>query len=709
MSTPLRSVIDAGLMAMEPGRFQDFCLEFLPLYDARFKSLARFGHTADGKTRPGTPDLLKTDSTGNQIAVECGTEEDYWKEKTELDNWKPLKDARKCLAALDKLSEIVLISTRETPTNAPNTKTRVSTILQEQTSAEITLLTREDVSQFLSNTAHELVIQQLLQKFFPEAYSFFQHEAESQTLRAARNVASQVRVRADTLFSLLDQSINSGVTIQNASQFVVDQVNLLYSYRLQNIPSFQGILREQVSNLSLSHPLSKVWSVTGIPKIGKTSLVLQLAHSWTTLDTRWYDCPFSDYACAHAIAEDILGLFITEHDTIDILLRSDLALSDAIKQAGDVSNATVFIIDNVDNLPDDGIRLLLRVISSIKRHISPKNLAIIFLSNKRLPELLSVVDHEISAPAWEATELGLLLQLNGITCEPSNPTGFLFVLSTLSGGHPVLALSLARRYPTTKELLAHRFSASPEVGDEMLSREVQTFLYKELLVDADSQNFVQRLSTLVHSANEEIFEIIRLNVNPQIRQTSAVLLNKLGGVVVEGSAQAGYKIPEVFREIASRHISKEERKSVYYAIYQKLLRPSGSTIYADRTTNGIFYALLADELSVAYFWVTFLVGTAYKNSLPKPQLKAILLGLHWIRFLARPTALSDLVAHTLMLGVLSLAYSRIKDYSSAIEILNDTWIDFDQAGPLSPEQEKALQKASRFSYCGKSYRKGVSR
>ena len=59
MATVFRPLIQASLEIMEPGRFQDFCLHFLPCFADRFAGLERHGHTAGGKTRPGIPDLIK--------------------------------------------------------------------------------------------------------------------------------------------------------------------------------------------------------------------------------------------------------------------------------------------------------------------------------------------------------------------------------------------------------------------------------------------------------------------------------------------------------------------------------------------------------------------------------------------------------------------------------------------------------------------------
>jgi len=92
---------------MEAGRFQDFCLRFLPCFADRYAGLERFGHTTEGKTRPGTPDLIRTLESGKQIAVQCGTEERYWGPTNKVDELKPVQDIQKCLGKLDNLIEIV--------------------------------------------------------------------------------------------------------------------------------------------------------------------------------------------------------------------------------------------------------------------------------------------------------------------------------------------------------------------------------------------------------------------------------------------------------------------------------------------------------------------------------------------------------------------------------------------------------------------------
>ncbi len=98
---------------MEAGQFQDFCLRLLPSFHPRFSGIERHGHTASSKTRPGVPDLIKTLASGEEIAVECGTEERYWGPTDDVSNLKPYKDIAKCIETLAKPVEIVAIASRE--------------------------------------------------------------------------------------------------------------------------------------------------------------------------------------------------------------------------------------------------------------------------------------------------------------------------------------------------------------------------------------------------------------------------------------------------------------------------------------------------------------------------------------------------------------------------------------------------------------------
>jgi hypothetical protein len=132
-----RTLIETKLRGFEAGRFQEFVLRFLPLFDENHEGMIRHGHTEEGKTRKGVPDLLKTFPNGDQIGCECGTAEDYWsapKEVSDYPTWKPIEDGLKCLAKMARPIEVVLASNQPIPTNHPNAKTLVIDYLTKKES-----------------------------------------------------------------------------------------------------------------------------------------------------------------------------------------------------------------------------------------------------------------------------------------------------------------------------------------------------------------------------------------------------------------------------------------------------------------------------------------------------------------------------------------------------------------------------------------------
>lgn len=72
MSNIKNSMICETIKSMEQGEFQCFCLDLLPIHDSKYKGLKRFGHTAEGKTRKGTPDMLLTLEEASEIKLTGG-------------------------------------------------------------------------------------------------------------------------------------------------------------------------------------------------------------------------------------------------------------------------------------------------------------------------------------------------------------------------------------------------------------------------------------------------------------------------------------------------------------------------------------------------------------------------------------------------------------------------------------------------------------
>jgi hypothetical protein len=670
VSEVLRSLVEQGLETMEGGRFQDFSLEFLPLYDARFQGLSRLGHTAGGKTRAGTPDLLKTDASG-QTGVQCGTDEDYWPSEDSVEGSKPYEDALKCIRVLERPVEIVLVTNRETPARTPNIKLMIATALQRDSDARISLLGREDLSQFLITHLETERVRRLVAKFFPTASAALEARAHADRLRVLSAVAETRSVDIRTVLPIVDEAFTVTPEMRAATDYVLDRLDELSRCRLPALPTFGGVIRPSVAELPMASPHGKVWVVTGVPKVGKTNVIVQLATTWREGSAVWwFDCPLSDSEeCAEEIAADLVRLALPRVAPAS-LIRSQARLEAALTATRPMCSPTVIVVDNADRLPAAGLHRLGEILKLMRRHGALAQVACVFIAARRLGPLRAAVDETLTAPAWTPRELGLLLDHLGVTWEGEHREQYLDLLSTRSGGHPLLALVLARRHPDFSGLFLSVLNGVPSLGDEDLSREAQQLLYEDLLTDADSQNFVQRLSILLERTPTDVLEVLRTEVAPVIATSTSVLLDRLSPSVVEGSSENGFQVAFVFREIAKQMLSPAEQQVVYRAAADLLLTPQGRTVVADRTCTGIFYGVLAHDVHRSMFWTTTLLKRAVDQGLPNDVVAGLLSRLAFMPALRPPADLPGRFSHAVMLLAISHAHVHVGQREKAAEVLS---------------------------------------
>ena len=171
------SIINETIKSMEQGKFQCFCLGFLPIYDSKYKGLKRFGHNARGKTRKGTPDILLTLEDGKIIAVECSTEKNYWKQTEDIDKWKPCKDINKCIEKFkNDLKEIVLCSNQEQPTNKPMIDSEIIKLEKIKTLAIISIYDLAKIENILSKNIQNPLFGAIIKEYFHELYEIEQYK-----------------------------------------------------------------------------------------------------------------------------------------------------------------------------------------------------------------------------------------------------------------------------------------------------------------------------------------------------------------------------------------------------------------------------------------------------------------------------------------------------------------------------------------------------
>lgn len=246
-------LIETALEAFEGGRFQDFCLDFLPIYDARFEGLARVGHTAEGKTRAGTPDLLKTVGD-RQIAVQCGTDREYWPPERSIEASKPYQDATACVRKLRNLVEIVLITNRETPARTPNVRAAISAALARETTATVTLLGREALGQYVAANVNEPRVANLIADYFPIVARTLEGQREATRNRILREIARSQVIELGAALRVLDDAMRATTGVEEATAYALEQVQALGACRLRELPPFGGIVRASVAALPLERP-----------------------------------------------------------------------------------------------------------------------------------------------------------------------------------------------------------------------------------------------------------------------------------------------------------------------------------------------------------------------------------------------------------------------------------------------------------------------
>jgi hypothetical protein len=318
-----------------------------------------------------------------------------------------------------------------------------------------------------------------------------------------------------------------------AEEYVVSQLRVMGSCKTTFPENFTGLRRDSVEQLPLHNPLGQTWLLLGIPKIGKSSILTQLQSAWQGLDVRLFDIPpDADAAVAREIAFELLHSLVPGQDAERLVTLSS-ARQEALPRAGISSTPTplVIAVDGSENIPDAGLRLLSAVLCDVK-HAGIGGWSCVFVSNKPLPSL-TVIDETIAAPKWTGGELKQLLAAEGVA---SPNDAYLDLLVVISGGHPLIALALARRSPTRRDLVRRRLIAHE---DDPLSIEMTHFLFDELLADPDLRTFACRLSLLVTRHKRPVLDAIR-NVEPVVSTPTPVAIGKLEKVLVEGNPDIGY-------------------------------------------------------------------------------------------------------------------------------------------------------------------------
>ena len=672
--------ISGALRAMEQGAFQDFCLDFLPLLDPSYKGLERHGGTVEGKTRKGTPDLIKTLSNGKQIAVQCSVTTGYWKspkEESKFLTWKPCEDIDKCLQHLNNIEEIILCSNQEVPTNKPNVKADILSYAKHKTNARITLLCCADIENFLTDNVATPDFEALFKNHFPKIHERIGFLKEAQGNKLALELLKERPVSLDNVLEIATDAVRNLTDLKEAKAYALKKIDELRSkFERESLPDAGKVVRRIPENFPLMRPIGVIQTLLGVPKIGKTSLVTQCANHWKAkkINIHWFDCPIEEVetkSLVKDISRAIWVCFLTPNKASE-LAEGIIGLQsiDLDRLRYKLDHPTIYVLDNAEFLSPNTTKSLCMFLSKLKSLSVLSHIGLVFVSNKSLKCLCPTISNEFSAPPWNRAELKALLSNKLPKHKYYQNDKYLEILETMSSGHPLIALALARKFPSIERLILSSFEG-PSLAREDLTAEVKNLLFEDILKgDRDALSYVLRLAPLVFKANDKTIHAIAKKIKPVIAKPFVLVLDKLSGTVIEGDKKQGYGVSFVYREVAKKQLSLQEQQEIYDIVSIELLTPEDGTLNAIDVTNGVFYALLAKQFKRAFYWTIGLLKSTVSKNLPKSQVRNILDRLEIVTFV-KPSYDSKLLAmHYLVLLSMATAHAHIKEYKKTVDVLN---------------------------------------
>lgn len=636
-----RGFLETTLQNMEAGRFQEFMLKFLPALDARYAGIVRYGGTEFGKTKPGVPDSIKTLANGDEIACECGTELDYWtppKDPAEFgEKWKPAADALKCLKRLTRPVEIVVASTRAIPQGHPSAKTQLIDFLKQHSPATVLPISSENIAAWFESNAFSPKGRELLRQFFPEVFENLGSSVRNDMLEATFRHSDQLGLPVALIQKIVES--NPNLSEGEISGLVQEQLGYNSShFRLAANTPFRGISRVDSAPSALRQPTDRCLQLLGIPKIGKSWLcqeALEAGH----LASVCYLVPTHDALLSEfldAVLVDICSEFWPRRDVVAARKKNQI-LQLPVGDARAPAQPKVFVVENAHLLRKSDLAELAEAVRFLRSAGLFKSIGMILVANKTIATQMSAVDETCVAPAWTREQLLRLLEQQKISISATDADKYGDLLCSMSGGHPLSAVSLARRFPSGVALVtAMATQAKPDPQDIDLSNELKNVLYQEILTSSDKQNLVQRVSLLLNRADSKVLEWLRLKVQPPILASVDVLFDEIGGAVLDGDPKTGLAVSPTFKKVASQRMSPEESRAVYRMMANELFRPVNRTFDAAALIDSVWYSMLAGDLGKAFSGASFVLFGVSKKKPDAAILKALMSRLDFLQWIIVP-------------------------------------------------------------------------
>ncbi|GAI90649.1 unnamed protein product, partial [marine sediment metagenome] len=224
------------------------------------------------------PDNLLTLEDGKIIANECSTQKNYWKQKKDLNKWKPCADINKCIEKCkNNLKEIILCSNQEQPGLNPCLDSEIIKFARNKTSAKITIFDCAKIEDIISENIQNSLFGIIIENYFPKLYEIL-----------------EVKEPIKQMIKTLENSMLKKVNFNNESLLLKKEINIEGTkYQRYALPCPGEVTRILPDDFCILKPIGSIYTLLGIPKIGKTSLMAKLAKIWQKqqIEVKWYDCP----------------------------------------------------------------------------------------------------------------------------------------------------------------------------------------------------------------------------------------------------------------------------------------------------------------------------------------------------------------------------------------------------------------------------------
>lgn len=626
-----RGILESTLQNMEAGSFQELMLQLLPAMNPKYVGITRFGGTSFGKTTTGVPDLLKVLATGEMIACECSTEEDYWvppKDTAHIEKWKPISDAIKCLDSLQNPIEIVLASNQELSKKHPRAKAQVIAVLKPRTQAAITPLSCEDLGVWFQTHCASARGAELIRQFFPEIHenigAWRRREVAEETLRQSSLAGFPV----DTIERIVNHHL--GRDEKEIAELVAAQIGYSSDRFTYMQPATAGVSRRDSIPDVMRCPVGKIIQLNGVPKIGKSWLTAQ-AIEISAIPSRWYLCPTEDNLLADFLNAFLVDLFSEFWPRAEVTRakRENRLFHLSLHQGHAQITGQLFVIENAHLLRKTHLDSLSQALRWLKSTGFFKHVGCVLLTNRTVAHQFPVLDDSCIAPPWTRDQLLALLDQHSVKVPERDK--YVELLRQLSGGHPLHALALARKYPTGPGLV-QSLTQPPNLEESDLSAEIKGVLFQDILTTPDKQNFIHRLSLLLHRANGKVLEALRVKVQPPIATPLRILFDEIGGAVLDGDTKTGLAVSPTFKKVAAAGVSREEAMSVYRILATELARPDGNALRADDFIDSILYSVFAGDMLRAFTGASFIISTLSRQSEEPSVTRALLSRLEFLNW-----------------------------------------------------------------------------